>query len=309
MAVRNKTLHRLDIKNLGTEQSRKLMKSVREWESVGGSLQLLSLDRCKFGNEAVDFGNALTELQIKNCYSTLCTEPGDSLGCTRLLWGMLHKCKNLKFFDFRGRICDLDLCLLARFCPHLIQLRISSQRDTFKEAALGYVAMKCTKLEDLQLQVLITFTDRTIQTIAANLVSLQVLYIQNLQLQNPRTLRVLAHGCPRLQRLRIDQGSVHVTEAELLYLVKNARKLLLLVIGRWEHLDYRDTRKEIQPFAAEELVQLGSDDPEALLSSQRDRLQVLRAATQQQPDEIDDTDTLDRLKTASSNRRFEVKLL
>jgi len=306
IAVRSaKTLHTLELYNQGTEQLRKLMGSVREWGSMGGSLQLLSLDRCKFGNEAVDFGNALTKLQITECSSELSTTPGDSLGCTLLLWGILHKCKNLKFFEFRGRICDLDLCLLARFCPDLIQLHLSSPAsDTFKDAALGYVAMKCTKLSDLQLLVPTAFTDRTIQTIAANLVSLLTLSVKNLQLQNPRTLRMLAHGCPRLQRLRIDKGSVHVTEAELQYLVKNARKLLILAIGRWEHLDFRDARKEIQPFAAEELLQLSIDDPEALLSSHRDRLQVLSTATQQP-----DMDTVEKLRAASSNPLFTVTLL
>mmetsp|Transcript_34596 Transcript_34596/g.76887 ORF Transcript_34596/g.76887 Transcript_34596/m.76887 type:complete len:440 (+) Transcript_34596:136-1455(+) len=301
MAVRNnKTLHQIELSVHGTEQLRKLMGSVREWGSMGGSLQDLELDSCNFDDEAVDFGScdALTTLQIRNCASDLCTEPGDSLGCTRLLWGILHKCKNLKFFEFRGRICDLDLCLLARFCPDLTSIHIQSHDDTFKEAAVRGVAMKCTKLEELVLLANNTITDRTIEAIAANLVSLQKLDIQNLQLRNPRTFRVLAHGCPQLQVLRIHEGNV--TEAELLYLVQHATNLHTLKIREWEHLDFRERWEESQPDPPHELLQMGIDDPEALLSSQRDRLQVLRAATRQQGD------TEDKLRAASSHPNFEV---
>jgi len=309
MAVRNnKTLHQIELSVHGTEQLRKLMGSVREWGSMGGSLQDLELDSCNFDDEAVDFGScdALTTLQIRNCASDLCTEPGDSLGCTRLLWGILPKCANLKKFTFlhdRNKDCvlkDRDLCLLARFCPDLTSIHIQSHDDTFKEAAVRGVAMKCTKLEELVLLADNTITDRTIEAIAANLVSLQKLDIQNLQLRNPRTFRVLAHGCPQLQVLRIHEGNV--TEAELLYLVQHATNLHTLKIREWEHLDFRETWGEVQPDAleGEDLLQLGIANPEALLSSQRDRLQVLRAATRQQGD------TEDKLRAASSHPNFEV---
>jgi len=317
IAVRSaKTLHTLELYNQGTEQLRKLMGSVREWGSMGGSLQKLELTNCKFSNEAVDFGccDALTELGIFKCSSDLYTTPGDSLGCTRLLWGILHKCKNLKEFTFSAEknatpLNDRDLCLLAKFCPNLTLLWIYSMNGKVDEAAVVSVAMKCTKLETLRLYLCVqtALTDRTIRAIAANLVSLQILCIEDLQLHKPRTLRMLAHGCPQLQKLRIDEGNGRVTEAELLYLVENAKKLQILEIGRWEHLDLRERWEEPDASAAEDLLQLGIEDPEALLSSQRDRLQVLSAATQQ-PGEIDDTDTADRLQAASSHPRFKVKL-
>mmetsp|Transcript_29567 Transcript_29567/g.63681 ORF Transcript_29567/g.63681 Transcript_29567/m.63681 type:complete len:456 (+) Transcript_29567:117-1484(+) len=314
IAVRSaKTLHTLVLYNQGKSgiaQLRKLMGSVREWGSMGGSLQKLELTNCKFSNEAVDFGccDALTELGIFKCSSDLYTTPGDSLGCTRLLWGILHKCKNLKRFQFSAeedttQLNARDLCLLARFCPDLTSIHIQSHDDTFKEAAVRGVAMKCTKLEELVLLADNTITDRTIEAIAANLVSLQKLDIQNLQLRNPRTFRVLAHGCPQLQVLRIHEGNV--TEAELLYLVQHATNLHTLKIREWEHLDFRERWEESQPDPPHELLQMGIDDPEALLSSQRDRLQVLRAATQQ-PGEMD---IVDKLYAASSNPRFKVVLL
>jgi len=315
IAVRSaKTLHTLELYNQGTEQLRKLMGSVREWGSMGGSLQELWLENCDFGNEAVDFGScdALTKLYIQDCSSTLCTTPGDSLGCTRLLWGILPKCKNLKKFTkisffatgVEPPLNARDLCLLAKFCPDLTYLYLNSMYGTVDEAALVSVAMKCTKLETLRLLLKTALSDRTIEAVAANLVSLQVLFIKELQLDNPRTLRLLAHSCPNLQKLCIYEGNM--AETELLYLVESAKKLQVLTIGKWKHLDLRE-RWEIQPFAAEDLLQLGMEDPEALLSSQRDRLQVLSAATQQ-PGEIDDTDTADRLQAASSHPRFKVKL-
>mmetsp|Transcript_29561 Transcript_29561/g.63669 ORF Transcript_29561/g.63669 Transcript_29561/m.63669 type:complete len:284 (+) Transcript_29561:369-1220(+) len=274
---------------------------------MGGSLQKLELTNCDFGDEAVDFGccDALTKLHVYDCSSDLSTTPSDSLGCTRLLWGILHKCKNLKRFQFSAeedttQLNARDLCLLARFCPDLTSIHIQSHDDTFKEAAVRGVAMKCTKLEELVLLADNTITDRTIEAIAANLVSLQKLDIQNLQLRNPRTFRVLAHGCPQLQVLRIHEGNV--TEAELLYLVQHATNLHTLKIREWEHLDFRETWGEVQPDAleGEDLLQLGIANPEALLSSQRDRLQVLRAATRQQGD------TEDKLRAASSHPNFEV---
>jgi len=319
LAVRSAhTLHTLMLYNQGksgTAQLRKLMGSVREWESKGGSLQTLVLQECDFGNEAVDFGScdALTDLYILFCSSALSTTPGDSLGCTRMMWGILPKCKNLQRLIYDASsptdvpLNARDLCLLAMFCPDLKLLYLWAQHGTFNEAAVVSVAMKCTKLQILRLRVPTALTDRTIEAIAANLVSLQKLEIKELQLQNPHTLRGLAVGCPKLQILTIKKGNGHVKEAELLYLVKHAKHLRTLEIGKWEHLDLRETWEEPDASAAEDLLQLGMEDPEALLSSQRDRLQVLSAATQQ-PGEIDDTDTADRLQAASSHPRFKVKL-
>jgi hypothetical protein len=317
MAVRNaKTLHILKIANYkAREQMRKVMASVREWESMGGSLQDLTLVGCKFDNEVVDFGNcdSLTTLNIRECTSHIITTPGDSLGCTRLLWGILHKCKNLAQFTFRftallplndRALIDRDLCLLARFCPHLKILCIESQKDETSEAALGCVAMKCTKLQQLVLHTQRTYADRTIQTIAANSVSLRTLSIKNLQLHNPRTLRCLGVGCPLLWYLYIEKGNANVTEAELLYLVEHAKKLQLLKIGKWEHLDFKASWAGLQPFAPEDLLQLGMEDPEALIASQRQQemLQVLSAATR-------DVDTVDKLRAASKHRHCTVVLM
>jgi hypothetical protein len=82
IAVRSaKNLHTLAFYRQGTEQLRKLMISVREWGSMGGSLHKLTLKRCAFGDEAVDFGSscdALTELSIYECSSALSTTPVDS---------------------------------------------------------------------------------------------------------------------------------------------------------------------------------------------------------------------------------------
>jgi len=315
IAVRSaKTLHTLVLHNQGTEQLRKLMGSVREWGSMGGSLQKLGLYKCTFGNMNVEFGcicDALTDLCIFNCSSNLSTTPGDSLGCTRLLWGILPKCKNLKKFTKHSiastgvefPLNDHDLCLLARFCPHLTQLYIQSELASFSEAALGCVAMKCTKLETLELPVEITFTDRTIEAIAANLVSLRLIYFRELQLENSRTLRGLTEGCRQLQELGIMKGSV--PEVELLYLVKHAKKLDTLNIGKWKHLDFRERWAELQPdtSAVEDLLQLGMEDPEALITAQQDRLKSIRAATQQ-PGGIDEMDTVCKLRAASSNPDF-----
>ncbi|KAJ1442677.1 hypothetical protein B484DRAFT_441999 [Ochromonadaceae sp. CCMP2298] len=281
MAGRNiKTLHIMKFTSQGAEQLRKLMGSVREWGSMGGSLQEMSLEVCEFGKQTVDFGNSLVDLDIYGSSSDLCTELGDSLGCTHLLWGILHKCKNLKRFKFgySDRLNDRDLCLLARFCPDLTSIHIEPHDDAFNEAALRGVAMKCTKLEELVLLANNTITDRTIEAIAANLVSLRILVIRKLQLSNPRVLRGLAEGCRQLQDLCIYEGNAHVTEAELLFLVTHAKKLHTLTIWKWEHLDFRERWEESQPDPPHELLQMGIDDPEALLSSQRNRLQSIRAA-------------------------------
>jgi hypothetical protein len=314
MAVRNtKTLHKLELINIGyygTQQFKKFMSSVREWGGGGGSLHKLTVTDCNFGTEVVEFGDSLTHLYIDNCQSSRITTPGDSMGCMRWLWGILSKCKNLKVFELSSTmdedaISDQDLCLLARFCPHLTRLLIDSPYDEFSESALMCVAMKCTKLQKLELFSERTFSDRTIEAIAANLVSLRSLHIWTLQLRNPHTLRRLTVGCPLLQSLYIKKGNVHVSEAELLYLVKHAKILQKLKIGNWGHLDFKERWEELQldNSAPEELLELGMEDPDALLTSQRDRLQGIRAATEQ-PGEMD---TVDKLHAASSNPRFRVE--
>jgi hypothetical protein len=72
------TLHRIELTTYGSEQLRRVMASVREWESVGGSLQELVLHDCHFGGEEVDFGNcdSLTFFRTWGCYSSLITTPG-----------------------------------------------------------------------------------------------------------------------------------------------------------------------------------------------------------------------------------------
>jgi hypothetical protein len=319
LAVRNaKTLRKLTLRNIGkfgSEQLRKFTSSVREWGSMGGSMEDLRLWNCNFGDEAVDFGNcdSLTELTIWDCSSNISTTPGDdSQGCTRLLWGILPKCVKLVEFDCRYSdagsvsLSDRDLCLLARFCPHLTRLWINLLEDEFSEAALMRVAMKFTKLKCLYLSVPTAFTDRTIEAIAANLVSLRKLRITNLKLHKSCTLRCLAVGCPELRELCIKKGNGHVTEAELLYLVKHAKNLQGLKIGKWEHLDFKASWAGLEPYtyAPEDLLELGVEDPEALIASQRDRLQSIRAATEQ-PDAMD---TVDKLLAASSNPEFEVQM-
>jgi len=286
----------------------------------------LVLRKCDFGNEDVDFGDcdALDNLTIWSCSSTFSTTPGDSEGCMRLLWGILPKAANLDRFVYYSSssagdpLNDRGLCLLARFCPHLKHLFIASHGDKFGDTALEGVIMTCTKLETIHLLArpdagytdpTIAYTDRTIQTIAASLVSLQRLDIENLQLQNPRMLRGLVKGCPGLEELSIEKSNV--SEAELIYLVEHAPELQLLEIGKWDHLDLRERWGEIQLLdsTAEDLLRFGIDDPEALLSSQRDRFQVLSAATQQQPGDMDSMDLVDRLKAASNNPDFEVVLV
>ncbi|KAJ1438334.1 hypothetical protein B484DRAFT_212671 [Ochromonadaceae sp. CCMP2298] len=170
--------------------------------------------------------------------------------------------------------------------------------------------MKCTKLRLIYLRTDRTpFTDRTIRAIVSNLVSLYQLHINDLQLHDPRMLWGLVKGCPGLEELSIEKSNV--SEAELIYLVEHAPELQLLEIGKWDHLDLRERWGEIQLLdsTAEDLLRFGIDDPEALLSSQRDRFQVLSAATQQQPGDMDSMDLVDRLKAASNNPDFEVVLV
>jgi hypothetical protein len=69
--------------------------------------------------------------------------------------------------------------------------------------------------------------------------------------------------------------------------------------ARWEELQHHDTQDLLH------LGDLGMEDAEALLDSQRDRLQSIRAATEQ--DEM--MDTVDKLRAASCNPTFEVDVV
>jgi hypothetical protein len=270
------------------------MEGVRECGSKGGSLQSLTLKDCDFGDEVVDFGScvSLTHLTVSECSSSLITTPGDSLGCMRLLWGILHTCKNLKRFEFYTISCvlyDRDLCLLARFCPDLEYLHLKdifSTSESITVAACLCVVGKCSKLQHLSLELWLGgggVSDHLILAVAANLLSLRSLTIRNLQLQNPHTLRCLV-GCPQLQNLRIGEGNV--SEAELLYLVEHANNLQTLTIGDCENLDIRQKRKELLPYDydPQQLLHLGIDDPqgiEVFISAQRKKLQIMRSTSQQ----------------------------
>jgi hypothetical protein len=299
MAVRNaQTLHTLELRNMGKfpGQLRNCMASVREWGRGGGSLQSLTLEDCDFRNEVVDFGSfdSLTHLTILNsvnCESALITQAGESEGCTRLLWGILHKCKNLREFSithptpiWNGSsqlrpmpLSARDVSLLARFCPDLERLHIDTQAVAAEDAALLCVFGKCTKIQYLSLHFSRGIWDAVLLAIAANLVSLRSLTIEELELHDPQPLRCLAHGCPLLRELSIENESElylsegrSLPEAELLYVVQHAKNLQRLSIGQWEHMDFRDGWSELDPsdYAMPELALLGLDDPDAFIAEQ-----------------------------------------
>jgi hypothetical protein len=159
IGVRNvETLHTLELADYSYDQMVKVMKSVRRWESMGGSLQKLTLTEWRRWDEDVDtwdgdvdFGNcnSLTDFRIEGF--------GDSFGYSPVLWGILHKCANLKRCEIVNRDIgndnDRDLGLLARFCPHLEHLVIHTPADEVKVAALLYVIVKCPKLQHLSLNL------------------------------------------------------------------------------------------------------------------------------------------------------------
>jgi hypothetical protein len=314
IAVRNvKTLRKLELRNYGSEQLRKVMESVREWESMGGSLEELVLRGCDFSNMSANFGSCdpLLLLVISDCSSTLIEVPGESLGCSCLLWGILPKCKNLKRFEVthhgimsgsKYALYDQDLCLLARFCPDLEHLNINTLADEVQTTALLYVVCKCTKLQHLILNLWDPIVDCVLLAIATNLLSLRTLTISELKLQNLQTLRCLAHGCPQLRELSIEIGDMH--EAELLYLVEHAKNLHSLAILQLEQFDSWDSwgQSQIDDYLPHELQRLGVDDTAAFKSEQRARLDSLRAAAQP-PGEMG---IVQRLQAASSNPHFRV---
>ncbi|KAJ1431648.1 hypothetical protein B484DRAFT_395379 [Ochromonadaceae sp. CCMP2298] len=321
IAARNvETLHRLELSKMGGydgEEGQKFLRSVREWGSKGGSLEELKLVRCTFGYQVVNFGktcDALIALHIEDCSSSASTTPVDSLNCGRLLWGILSKCRSLKQFEFShggnkdSFLHEGDLCLLARFCPNLECLRINTLFDN-PTAAVLYTIGKCTKIQHLGLEFDDAIYDSIIAAVAANLVALRSLKVHDLRLAEPRTLRCLAHGCQQLQELSIVESyDVTVSEAELLELVERAKNLQRLTIGKWEHLDFRDTWEEEEPQLYDQheqakLVELGIEDAAAFISAQQERVRIIRDATPQP------RDTVDRLRAASSNPHFQVILV
>jgi hypothetical protein len=319
LAVRNaKTLHKLVLRKQGKdgrEQVRSLLNRIREWREAGGVLKELTLTDCKFGDLSVDVGNcdSLTYLRIENCRSNQYTAPGISQGCTRLIWDIISKCTNLQDFEFtssgqsRIQFSDKDLSVLARFCPNLDSLFIETEgSDSLTEKAIICLTTKCTKLTYLCLFTKTALTDATILAVAANLASLTNLGIDKLQLQNPLTLRCLAHCCPQLSMLSLYESNV--TEAELLYLVKNAKNLQRLGLQRWGHLSFRDrvTKLTAQEYQPEDLSLFDAEEPARLLSSQREWLDRMAVHMQLQVGEMD---TVEKLKAASSHPEFEVHLL
>jgi hypothetical protein len=314
MAVRNaKTLHRLEIivdASNDIIDCDKLMRSVREWGTMGGSLQELVLT-CDFEGEEVDLGNcdALIDLRMVDCWSNVSATPGDSLGFNGLLWDVLPKCKNLKRFEVHSLLeeymsmSDQDLCLL-RFCPHLEYLEINSSCDTITEAAVLCVVGKCTKLQHLSLTLHASAKDYFVLAVAANLGSLRSLAIGKLRLNNHRNLQCLAHGCPQLRELTINKGNVN--EAELLYLVQHAKNLQLLRIGKWEQLDFKSRWTQLQPhsYTPQHLLQIGIEDGAIFISEQRKLYRRMRAISQTQGE----MDTVQRLQAASCNAHFRVVL-
>jgi hypothetical protein len=327
LAVRNaKTLHSLMLTGQGKHgswqevggnwQLRGLLKRIREWAEAGGVLKELHLRDCEFGDETVDVGScdSLTYLCIENCRSNQYTAPGISQGCTRLVWDIVSKCTNLKTVHFESNVqrridfSDKDLSVLARFCPNLDYLFIDTPgSDSPTDKAIVCLATKCTKLTQLCLYTKTALTDETILAVAANLVSLKVLGLANLQMQNPLTLRCLAHCCPQLSMLNLHKGNV--SEAELLYLVKHAKNLQKLGLERWGHLSFRDgvtTEHTLQEYDEQELSLVGAEEPARLLSSRLEWLGRMAVHTQLQPGEMD---TLEKLKAASSHPRFKVNLL
>jgi hypothetical protein len=222
-----------------------------------------------------------------------------------LLWGVLHKCTNLKRVEvsfIRDALSDEDLCLLARFCPDLEHLDITTEVDVvyiLSSGALACVVGKCTKLQRLSLGLWGSgdlIAERVLVTIAANLASLRTLTVSRLQLDNPSILPYLVTGCPQLQEL--STAEVKVSEAELLYLVEHAKNLQRLT------MNLADEEGGPCEFTTEQLLQFGIADPEAFISEQQSRFDSLRAATRR----VRLISTGERLKAASCNPNLVVEL-
>jgi hypothetical protein len=315
--VRNvKTLHALELLDFNYEQLSTLATSLREWGSKGGSLQKLTLTECfscddDLVDHVVDFGDncdSLTDLRIDGFFGEV-YPPGEPFGFSPLPWSILHKCANLKRFELVNTYeggNDRDLSLLARFCPHLEYLAIHTTQDNVNLAALLEVIDKCTKIQHLSLRGgWDPITGRVVLAIATNLVSLRRLTFLHLKLDNPLTLRRLAHGCPQLQVLTIHEvtGSFEAhSYMQLLSLVEHSKNLQLLRIGAGDHLgflkrpEYWKLPNECDP---QELLQIGVDNPEAFIAEQRERF--MKASQPQS--------AVQRLQAASSNPHFEVEVV
>jgi hypothetical protein len=174
------------------------------------------------------------------------------------------------------------------------------------EKAIICLVRNCTKIESLYLYIKTELTDATVAAVAANLGSLEKFGVWKLQLQNPRTLRCLAHCCPQLTHFYFYNGTV--TEAELLYLVKHAKNLKDLRIGRLGHLEFRGHGTELTPqqYIPQDLPMFEEGESARLLSSQIEWLGRMNAHTQMQPGEMD---TVEKLKAASSNPKFKIEKL
>jgi hypothetical protein len=81
-----------------------------------------------------------------------------------------------------------------------------------------------------------------------------------------------------------------------------------LGLERWGHLIFRDlvTEHTPQEYEEQELSLFDAEEPERLLSSQVEWLGRMNTHMQMQVGEMD---TVEKLKAASSNPYFEVKLL
>jgi hypothetical protein len=326
LAVRNaKTLHTLVLKNQGVrdggeqvrgKQVRGLLKKIREWTEAGGVLKNLSLEACEFGDEVVDVGNcdSLAHFHIQDCTCNRYKAPGISLGCTRLIWDIISKGTNLTRFYFSSvesttSVSDPDVNVLAKFCPKLEDVLIDQEHEaSFTEKAIICLVRNCTKIKSLTLYSNTVLTDATVAAVAANLGSLKAFGVLDLQLQNPRTLRCLAHCCPQLRTFYLCKGNV--SETELLYFVKHAKNLQYLHLGDFGHLEFRANGTELTPhlllYISQDLRMFDAKEPERLHSSQVEWLGRMAVHMQKQPGEMD---TAEKLKAASSNPKFEVKLL
>ncbi|KAJ1422208.1 hypothetical protein B484DRAFT_452467 [Ochromonadaceae sp. CCMP2298] len=327
LALRNKkTLHTLALSEQFIDDSRQvehvlylqdMFKNIREWREAGGVLKVLLFTNCEFGDEVVDVGDCgtITDFIIDDCNSDRYTAPGDSQGYTHLIWDIVRKCTNLRTLHLESdrhepsSICfsDMDVSVVARFCPNLNYLYIDALgQDSLTDKAIIHLATKCTNLQQLFLMVKTQFTDATFTAVAANLVSLTRLGFNHLQLQNPRTLRCLAHCCPQLEWLNL--YICNATEAELLLLVKQAKNLQHLAIRRWGHLDFRDGGTELTPqqYEPQDLSLFDAEEPARVLSSQLEWLGRMAVHTQLLPGELD---SAEKLEAASSHPSFKLVVM
>ncbi|KAJ1404294.1 hypothetical protein B484DRAFT_404833 [Ochromonadaceae sp. CCMP2298] len=204
-------------------------------------------------------------------------------------------------------MCDRNLGVLARFCPNLAHLHIVAvHKRTLTERGLIHLATRCAKLKHLQLLVKTQFTDASIAAVAGSLVSLTVLGLGKLKLQNPRTLRCLVHCCPQLEILHLQH--CNATEAELIYLVTQAKKLKTLEIRQWGQLDFfrgdgYGTDFTLHEYSPQDLPLFGAEEPARVLTRQLEWLGRMAVHTQIE------VDSAEKLEAASSHPDFKLVLL